>query len=310
MAGVSDWAFRGLVRSQGVGLSVTEMHHAQALVRWAAPPADLRRMAEEYPLSVQLAGSDPAVMAQAARLVVGWGAAVVDINLGCPVDRIVQNREGSGLLLVPELAVEVAQAVVEAVPVPVTVKMRVGWDRDHIVAPSLAERFEAVGVAALVVHARTREDRYARPADWRYIRAVKERVGIPVIGNGDIGCGRDVVAMLEQTGADGAMIGRASLGDPWIFKRVVHYLRYGRDLTPPDAAERAAMAAQHIRRLTAAGERPDLGRVRKQLAWYLRGTEGSAEFRRRAQLVASTEEALALIAQWQEHAQHRVLNWQ
>ncbi|MCY0884886.1 MAG: tRNA dihydrouridine synthase DusB, partial [Firmicutes bacterium] len=215
MAGVSNRAFRVLARAEGARLCTTEMVSAKALVLGGARSFAIAELEPgEHPVAVQIAGSDPAVMAEAARLVERMGADIVDINMGCPVPKVVRNGDGSALLTDPAKAEAVARAVVEAVRIPVTVKMRAGWDREHITAPEVAERLEAAGVQAVAVHARTREDRYAGPVNWEYIRRVRERVSIPVIGNGDLDSPARALEMLEATGADGVMIGRAALGDP------------------------------------------------------------------------------------------------
>ncbi|PSR21298.1 MAG: tRNA dihydrouridine synthase DusB [Sulfobacillus acidophilus] len=311
MAGVSNRAFRAIARSQGATLCTTEMINAKALAYHSAKSTWLMELDPgETPVGIQIAGSDPDLMAQAAREAERHGADVVDINMGCPVRKVVNNGDGSALLNDEEAAVRVVKAVVEAVSVPVTVKMRAGWDHDAITAPRLAERFEAVGVQAIALHARTRSDQYVRPADWRFIRQVRERIAIPLIGNGDVQTPEDAARMLETTGADAVMVGRASFGDPWIFRRIAHYLQTGQELPPPTARDRAQMGLWHLERMvTIKGEAVAIPEMRKQLGWYLKGTPRSAEYRRRAQTLRTKDEAQALVEEWLDHARNEELSW-
>jgi nifR3 family TIM-barrel protein len=207
-------------------------------------------------------------------------------------------------------AIAVVREVVNAVHIPVTVKLRAGWDHQSITAPELAEAFERVGVAAIAVHARTRDDQYLRPANWEFIRLVRERVSIPVIGNGDVKTPEDARRMLETTGADGVMVGRASFGDPWIFRRINEFLKTGEHLPPPDACERAVMARIHVRRMVEVkGEDVAIREMRKQLAWYLHGTPGSSAFRSRSFSMKTLEDAETLIGEWLDHARNEDLSW-
>lgn len=311
MAGVSNRAFRALARDQGATLCVTEMVNANALLHKSAKSYWLMEIDPgESPVGIQIAGSDPEVMAEAAREAEAHGADLIDINMGCPVAKVVKQGDGSALLTDIGAATRVAAAVVEAVSVPVTVKMRAGWDSGSITAPLLAEALERVGVRAVTIHARTREDQYLRPANWTYIRQVKERVGIPVIGNGDVETPEDAKRMLDETGADGVMIGRAAFGDPWIFQRVRHYLMTGTALGPPTAEERAAMALKHLGRMVAIkGETTAVAEMRKQLAWYLKGTQGSREYRARCSRLESRREAEDLVAAWLEEARNEMPAW-
>ncbi len=311
MAGVSNRAFRAISRSQGASLCTTEMVNANALAHKSAKSYWLMELDPgETPVGIQIAGSDPELMALAAQEAERHGADLVDINMGCPVKKVVSNGDGSALLNDEEGAVRVVQAVVEAVKIPVTVKMRAGWDHDAITAPQLAERFQEVGAKAIALHARTRSDQYVKPANWDFIRQVRERITVPLIGNGDVNTPEDALRMLETTGADAVMVGRASFGDPWIFRRIMHYIETGRHLPPPDAEERARMALWHLERMVEIkGEVVAIPEMRKQLAWYLKGTPGSAEYRQRTQKLTTQAEAEGLIEEWLGHARHQELSW-
>ncbi|MCY0880643.1 MAG: tRNA-dihydrouridine synthase family protein, partial [Firmicutes bacterium] len=211
MAGVSNRAFRAIARKQGANLCITEMVNANALMHSSAKSYFLMEIDPgETPVGIQIAGSDPEAMALAAKAAQEQGADLIDINMGCPVPKVTKNGDGSALLNDIPGAVAVMKAVKEAVTIPVTVKMRAGWDDNNITAPVLAEALQNVGAAAIAIHGRTRDDQYRRPANWEYIRQVRERVDIPVIGNGDVNTPEDAVRMLEQTGVNGVMIGRAS----------------------------------------------------------------------------------------------------
>lgn len=311
MAGVSNRAFRAIARSQGAGLCITEMVNANALTHGSAKSYWLMELDPgEYPVGIQIAGSDPIAMAEAAKEAERHNAQLIDINMGCPVAKVVKNGDGSALLKDIERATEVAARVVDAVNLPVTVKIRAGWDADSITGPDLAERLERVGVRALAVHARTREDQYMRPANWSYISMVKQRVGIPVIGNGDVETPEDAVRMLQETGADAVMIGRASFGDPWIFSRVAHYMETGQHLPPPTAEQRSILAREHLDRMVAIkGEKVAIPEMRKQLSWYLKGTPQSSRYRAECNKLSSHREAQALVDDWLAHAQYEAPSW-
>lgn len=311
MAGVSNRAFRAIARSQGAGLCITEMVNANALLHQSAKSFWLMELDPgEYPVGIQLAGSDPAAMAEAAREAAGHNAQIIDINMGCPVSKVVKNGDGSALLKDLDRATEVARRVVDAVDLPVTVKIRAGWDDASITAPDLAERLQQVGVRAVAIHARTRADQYMRPANWSYIKMVKERVSIPVIGNGDVETPEDAVRMLSETGADAVMIGRASFGDPWIFRRVAQYMRTGQHLPPPTADERSGLAREHLDRMVAIkGESVAIPEMRKQLGWYLKGTPGSSQYRAQCNRLTTHREAHALVDDWLAHARDEAPSW-
>lgn len=278
MAGVTDLAFRQVCRELGAGMTVTEMVSAKALCYQDKKSRGLLKLGPgEHPASAQIFGSDAACMAEAACIAAELsGADFIDINMGCPVGKVVSNGDGSALMRDPEKAARVAEAVVKASPVPVTVKMRRGWDRGSINAVELAQMLEQVGVAAVTIHGRTRAQLYAGQADWVTIRQVKAAVHIPVIANGDVFAAEDAVRILHFTGADAAMIGRGCLGNPWLFQQAQAALE-GRGIPPlPPLAERCQTALRQIR-LAAEdkGEHIALLEARKHYAWYLKGVPHS-----------------------------------
>lgn len=291
MAGVTDFPFRLLCREMGCALAFTEMVSAKGML--LAPPGNraarelLLTSPQEGPVALQLFGREPQTVAEAARRLAGDGRfCLVDLNMGCPAPKIAGSGEGSGLLREPDLAVRVAEAVVRASPVPVTVKLRTGWDEDSLVYEELGRRLQEVGVSALTLHARTRRQFYAGRADWDAIARLKRAVSIPVIGNGDVTCLQDARRMMEQTGCDAAMIGRAAMGNPWVFA--------GRD---PSPRERVEGALRHARMLMAfKGEAVAMREMRGHVACYVRGLHGAARIRERvnaASTYAQLSECLA-----------------
>lgn len=276
MAGVTDFPFRLLCREMGCALAFTEMVSAKGML--LAPPGNraarelLLTSPQEGPVALQLFGREPQAMAEAARRLAGDGRfCLVDLNMGCPAPKIACSGEGSSLLREPELAVRVAEAVVRASPVPVTVKLRTGWDGDSLVYEDLGRRLQDAGVSALTLHARTRRQFYAGRADWDAIARLKRAVSIPVIGNGDVTCLQDARRMMEQTGCDAAMIGRAAMGNPWVFA--------GRE---PSPRERVEGALRHARMLMAfKGEAVAMREMRGHVACYVRGLHGAARIRER-----------------------------
>jgi len=281
MAGVTDKAFRETVRSVGGRYVWTEMISDKALTYLNSRTLEMLDLTgEESPRIVQLFGSEPEVMAKAACLAVTKDAEVIDINMGCPTQKIVKNGEGSALLQNLFLAERIAEAVVKAVQVPVTVKMRLGWTHEAMVAPELAKRVEAVGVQMVSVHGRTREQFYSGSADRAWIKKVKEAVQIPVIANGDIFSPQEAKKVLEETGCDGVMVGRGSLGNPWLLPRIEKYIAERILLPEPSHQEKIKVALEHFERvLHYKGERIGLNEMRKHAVWYIKGIRSAAQLR-------------------------------
>ena len=276
MAGVTDAAFREVCSRLGAGLTCTEMVSSKALCyQDKKSRVLLRPFPDEHPLQAQIFGSDPVCMAEAAQIALeASGADIIDINMGCPVGKIVNNGDGSALMRDPEKAARVAEAVVKAVNVPVTVKMRRGWDKGSLNAPELARLLESVGVAAVTVHGRTRVQMYSGQADWGTIREVKEAVHIPVIANGDVFSAEDAVRILKQTGADGVMIGRGCFGDPWLFEQARAALAGEPVPARPPLAERCDVLVRQIERSAEVrGEKVALLEARRHYCWYLKGVK-------------------------------------
>ena len=281
MAGVTDLPFRLLCKEQGCGLMYTEMVSAKAILyknRNTGPLMEVRP--EEEPVALQLFGSDPEIVSDIAAQVEDGPYAFIDINMGCPVPKIVNNGEGSALMKNPKLVEEILTALVKKVKKPVTVKFRKGFDDDHINAVEIARIAESCGVSAVAVHGRTRAQFYSGKADWDIIRQVKEAVKIPVIGNGDIFTPEDAKRMLEETGCDGLMIARGAKGNPWIFSRTLHYLETGELLGPPSREELKETILRHAQlQIQFKGEYLGLCEMRKHLSWYTVGLSHSSSLR-------------------------------
>lgn len=281
MAGITDKAFREIIYYVGGKHSFTEMISDKALLFNNPKTVQMLDLTGEIePKIVQIFGSEPIPMAEAARIAVTYGADVIDINMGCPTPKIVKNLEGAALLRDLPLAEKIASAVVDAVTVPVTVKIRLGWDRSAIIAPEIALRLEEAGVSMLTVHARTREQYYAGKADWEWIKKIKEKSSIPVIGNGDIQTPYDASRMMEETGCDGVMIARAALGNPWLISRTQHFLETGQLLPEPEAEKRLEILLLHFHKLLSyKGEKIGINEMRKHAAWYIKGRRNATEYR-------------------------------
>ena len=281
MAGVTDLPFRLLCKEQGAGLLCMEMVSAKAILYKNRNTQELLEIdSRENPVSLQLFGSDPDIMAQIAHEIEGRPYDILDINMGCPVPKIVNNGEGSALMKNPLLAGEIIEKMVKATHKPVTVKIRKGFDEAHVNAVEMAKIAEAAGAAAVAVHGRTREQFYSGKADWDIIRQVKEAVSIPVIGNGDLLTAEDVIAMYEQTGCDGFMIARGAQGNPWIFKQILHYFETGQQMEKPSFEEMTEMMLRHTKlMLEYKGEYTGIREIRKHGAWYTAGYPNSARLR-------------------------------
>lgn len=292
MAGVTDLPFRFLCREQGCGLSVTEMVSAKAILYKNKNTNELLSVSDqEGPVSVQLFGSDPDIMANMAAAIESRPFALIDVNMGCPVPKIVNNGEGSALMKDIKLAEKILTAMVKAVKKPVTVKFRKGFTEEDCNAVEFARMAESSGVAAIAVHGRTREQYYSGTADWNIIRQVKEAVSIPVIGNGDVFKPEDARALIDQTGCDGVMIARGAKGNPWIFSRTLHYLETGELLQPPTPAEISEMILRHgTMQAEHKGETVAMREMRKHMAWYTGGLPHSAKLRNDINQVETMEE--------------------
>ena len=281
MAGVTDLPFRLLCKEQGAGLLCMEMVSAKAILYRNKNTEELLTIdLRENPVSLQLFGSDPDIMSEIAKQIEKRPFDILDINMGCPVPKVVNNGDGSALMKNPVLAGQIIEKTVKAIKKPVTVKIRKGFDDEHVNAVEMARIAESCGAAAVAVHGRTREQYYSGKADWDIIRQVKEAVSIPVIGNGDILSAEDVIRMHEQTGCDGFMIARGAEGNPWIFRQIMHYFETGEKMTKPSFKEVTEMILRHARmQIEFKGEYTGIREMRKHAAWYTAGYKNSAKLR-------------------------------
>ena len=292
MAGVTDLPFRLLCREQGAGLLCMEMVSAKAIYYNNRNTESLLEIhPDERPVSLQLFGSDPKIMSEMAKRIEERPFAILDVNMGCPVPKVVKNGEGSALMKNPKLVYEIVSALVKAIDKPVTVKIRKGFDDDHVNAVEIAKIIEEAGAAAVAVHGRTREQYYSGKADWNIIRQVKEAVSIPVIGNGDVTSPQKADELVRQTGCDGVMIARGAQGNPWIFSELTQWEETGELPLRPDKDEIRKMMLRHARlQLEYKGEFSGIREMRKHVAWYTKGLKGAARLRERVNAVESLEE--------------------
>lgn len=292
MAGVTDLPFRLLCKEQGAGLLCMEMVSAKAIYYNNRNTESLLEIhPDETPVSLQLFGSDPKIMSEMAKRIEERPFAILDVNMGCPVPKVVRNGEGSALMKEPKLVYEIVSALVKAIDKPVTVKIRKGFDDDHVNAVEIAKIIEEAGAAAVAVHGRTREQYYSGKADWDIIRQVKEAVSIPVIGNGDVTSPQKADVLVRQTGCDGIMISRGAEGNPWIFSEMIHWEETGELPSRPDKDEIREMMLKHARlQLKYKGEFCGIREMRKHVAWYTKGLKGAARLREKVNAVESLEE--------------------
>ncbi|MBQ8028882.1 MAG: tRNA dihydrouridine synthase DusB [Clostridia bacterium] len=292
MAGVADMAFRELCVEYGATYVVSEMVSSKGLTMCDRKSKKLLVLSEkERPAAAQLFGSDPKIMAESAKAALAFSPDIIDINMGCPAPKIAGNGGGSALLKDLPLAESIIRAVVEAVDVPVTVKIRTGWDKENIVAVEMAQRAENAGASAITVHGRTRQQMYAPSVDTKTIAEVKKSVSIPVIANGDITDGISAARMIEETGCDYLMVGRGALGRPWVFSQISAYLKHEAILPEPPLAEQMLVMLRHIKRLCDyKGESVGIREARKHAAWYIKGIRGAAAYRQQVGALSSIEE--------------------
>lgn len=303
MAGVTDLVYRRICRGMGCELTVTEMVSAKGLCYGSGRTGDLLATdPADRPCSFQLFGREPNIMADAARRAMDahpGEIAYIDINMGCPAPKITGNGEGAALMKEPLLAAKIVETVAAAVPLPVSVKLRKGWDEGHVNAPELARMLEAAGAKLLSIHGRTRRQMYAGDADWDVVGEVKAGVAIPVVGNGDVFTGEDALRLVQHTGCDGVMVGRGALGNPWIFREIAA-ARAGQGYAPPHHRERIAQAVAHLREHAQAKGPKALPQMRKHLAWYIGGLPGANKIKARVNACEHLEALAELLFEYAE----------
>ena len=294
MAGVTDLPFRLICKEQNCGMLYTEMINAKALCYDDENTKKMLRIEEEeHPVAVQIFGSEPEYMGRAAEIMNEYPNEILDINMGCPAPKVIRNGDGSALMKNPKLAEEVLKAVVKNSDKPVTLKIRKGWDDQTVNAVEIAKIAEACGISALAIHGRTREQYYSGKADWDIITEIKENISIPVIGNGDVFTIQDAINMLDKTNCDAIMIGRGAQGNPWIFKRINHYMQTGEILPEPTLEEKISTAIKHLGlAVEEHGEYIAVREMRKHVAWYLKGLKNSARVRDEVNKIESYEEVV------------------
>ena len=294
MAGVTDLPFRLICKEQNCGMLYTEMINAKALCYDDENTKKMLRIEEEeHPIAVQIFGSEPEYMGRATEIMNEYPNEILDINMGCPAPKVIRNGDGSALMKNPKLAEEVLKAVVKKSKKPVTLKIRKGWDDNTVNAVEIAKIAESCGISALAIHGRTREQYYSGKADWDIITEIKENISIPVIGNGDVFTIQDAINMLDKTNCDAIMIGRGAQGNPWIFKRINHYMQTGEILPEPTLEEKINTAIKHLGlAVEEHGEYIAVREMRKHVAWYLKGLKNSARVRDEVNKIESYEEVV------------------
>ncbi|MDB3525609.1 tRNA dihydrouridine synthase DusB [Clostridioides difficile] len=302
MAGVTDLPFRLICKEQGCGLLYTEMINGKALCYDDENTKKMLKIEEEeHPVAVQIFGSEPEFMGRAAEIMNDYSNEILDINMGCPAPKVVKNGDGSALMKNPKLAEEVLRAVVKNSKKPVTLKIRKGWDDNSVNAVEIAKIAEDCGISALAIHGRTREQFYTGKADWDIIAEIKKNLSIPVIGNGDVFTIEDSINMLDKTGCDAIMIGRGAQGNPWIFKRINHYMNTGEILPEPTLNEKISTAIKHLKlAVEEHGEHVAVREMRKHIAWYLKGLRNSAKLRDEINKIEDYQEVVSKLEYYME----------
>lgn len=307
MAGITNLAFRKIVREFGVGLVVSEMVSDKALCYGNKKTIDMLKIDEaEHPVSIQIFGGDVGSLVKAAKFVDEYSNCdIIDINMGCPVNKVIKAKAGSYLLKDPELVYEIVKNVVEAVKKPVTVKIRIGFDQNHINCVEIAKLIEKAGASAIAVHGRTRVQMYEGKANWDLIRQVKEAVTIPVIGNGDVKTPQDAKRMIEETGVDAVMVGRAALGNPWVLTQMIEYVEHDRLIEEPTYKEKIKMCLMHASRLMQLEpEKVAITQMRGHAPWYIKGLKNSAQVKAKLSNINSFEELKSILNQYQEELEN------